>query len=423
MFTTSSRRRMKMMTKIAQKNKIQSNAVELSKIHRFLCLEWATGSGKTLGALKIAKNILKENPKAVGYLICKESTHKKNWLEDIKKHKMVNVGKTMKTVLYASLKNQKIKADYVILDECHALTPKRIEALKNILQRGTKLIFLSATIPDEKKYLMNELCKKIHYNIITLNQAFKLKLLPEPSLMVHGIRLSSEIVDGRMWEFTARKSKDGHIVRCSHEGMFNAMKKHKKTVGIVCQGSEQQLYDAMTNQMSYYYELSQDMNIAYPIRTGCRNKYLNIASSRKKFLAEVKTRYVKSLVGEFRISKSRFICFTGSIKQVKEVSQGNAVHSGNEENFNQDLIDCFNRLECDELFAVKMLREGINLTQIEKGVITQLDSGIGSFFQMLGRCLRHEFPELHLFVIKGTQDEVYFNNSMKGFNQKYVTWV
>ena len=70
-----------------------------------------------------------------------------------------------------------------------------------------------------------------------------------------------------------------------------------------------------------------------------------------------------------------------------------------------------------------MLREGINLTQIEKGVITQLDSGIGSFFQMLGRCLRHEFPELHLFVIKGTQDEVYFNNSMKGFNQKYVTWV
>ena len=387
MFKTSTRRRMKMMNKIAQKNKIQAN------------------------------------PSAVGYLICKESTHKKNWLDDIKKHNMVNVGKTMKTVLYASLKNQKIKADYVILDECHALTPKRIEALKNILQRGTKLIFLSATIPDEKKYLMNELCKKIHYNIITLNQAFKLKLLPEPSLMAHGIRLSSEIVDGRMWEFTARKSKDGHIVRCSHEGMFNAMKKHKKTVGIVCQGSEQELYDAMTNQMSYYYELSQDMNIAYPIRTGCRNKYLNIASSRKKFLAEVKTRYVKSLVGEFRNSKSRFICFTGSIKQVKEVSQGNAVHSGNEENFNQDLIDCFNRLECDELFAVKMLREGINLTQIEKGVITQLDSGIGSFFQMLGRCLRHEFPELHLFVIKGTQDEVYFNNSMKGFNQKYVTWV
>jgi superfamily II DNA or RNA helicase len=412
-----------MMNKIAQKNKIQSNAVELSKKHRFLCLEWATGSGKTLGSLKVAKNIVKDNPDAVGYLICKESTHKKNWLEDIKKHNMVKVGKTMKTVLYASLKNQKIKADYIILDECHALTPKRVASMQSILQRNTRIIFLSATIPDDKKVLMNDFCGyKIHYDIISLNEAFKLKLLPEPKLVVHGVRLSNKIVNGRLWDFTARKSKDGNIVKCTHEGMFNAMKKHKKTVGIVCQGTEQQLYDAMTNQMSYYYELSQDMTIAYPIRTGCRNKYLNIASSRKKFLAEVKTRYVKSLVEEFRVTNSRFICFTGSIKQVKEVSKGNAVHSGNDENFNQDLIDCFNRLECNELFAVKMLREGINLTQIEKGVITQLDSGIGSFFQMLGRCLRHEFPELHLFVIKGTQDEVYFNNSMKGFNQKYVTW-
>ena len=67
---------------------------------------------------------------------------------------------------------------------------------------------------------------------------------------------------------------------------------------------------------------------------------------------------------------------------------------------NDELIDCFNRLECDELFAVKMLREGVNLTQIEKGIITQLDSKIGSFFQMLGRCLRYEFPEMHLLVIQ-----------------------
>ena len=412
-----------MTTKIAQKNKIQANAVALSIKHRFLCLEWATGSGKTLGALKIAKNIVKDNPDAIGYLICKESTHKKNWLEDIKKHKMVKVGKTMKTVLYASLKNQKIKADYVILDECHALTPKRIEALRNILKRGTKLIFLSATIPDEKKYLMNELCKKVHYDTISLNQAFKLKLLPEPSLMVHGIGLSDKIVNDKLWEFKMRKSKGKITKYCSHKDLFITLKKYPKDIGVVAQGTEQETYNLMTKQMSYYYDLSQDMSIVYPIRTGCRNKYLNIASSRKKFLAEVKTRYVKSLVDEFRAINSRFICFTGSIKQVKEVSQGNAVHSGNEENFNQDLIDCFNRLECDELFAVKMLREGVNLTQIEKGIITQLDSGIGSFFQMLGRCLRHDFPELHLFVIEGTQDEVYFNNSMKGLDQKYVTWV
>ena len=69
-----------------------------------------------------------------------------------------------------------------------------------------------------------------------------------------------------------------------------------------------------------------------------------------------------------------------------------------------------------------MLREGVNLTQIERGIITQLDSEIGSFFQMLGRCLRHEFPEMHLIVLQDTQDVVYFNKSMKNFNKDFITW-
>ncbi len=411
--------------KINPKDLIQSKAVKLSVKHRFLCLEWSTGTGKTLASLKIVNEILKENPKANGYLICKESTHKKNWASDIKKHKMVKAGNAMKTILYASLKNQKDKADFVVLDECHALTPLRVKHLRNILQRGTKLIFLSATIPLEKKQLINELCKNVKYYTISLSKAFDLKLLPEPSLVIHKIHLSDTIVSGKQWEYVARKPKDkksGLYKYCSHENMFNTMKNTKKIWGIICKGTEQQHYDALTKQMSYYYELSQDHTIPYPVRTGCRNKYLNIASSRKKFIAEVKTRYVKDIVEEFRSDNSRFICFTGSIKQVKEIGADSAVHSKNSSEVNQHLIDCFNNLECTELFAVKMLREGVNLTQIERGIITQLDSGIGSFFQMLGRCLRHEFPEMHLLVIQDTQDEVYFRKSMEDFNQKYVTW-
>jgi superfamily II DNA or RNA helicase len=404
------------------KNKIQSNAVKLSLKHRFLCLEWCTGTGKTLASLKIITEILKSNPRAKGYLICKESTHKKNWMSDIKKHKKSKAGKAMKTILYASLKNQKEKADFVVLDECHALTPLRITHLRNILQKGTRIIFLSATITDEKKQLMNDLCKKIHYDVISLNKAFELNLLPEPSLVVHRIHLNKELVRGKLWEYRARKSKTDVDVYCSHKDMFMTMKRTLKTNGVICQGTEQEHYDALTKQMSYYYELSQDMKLPYPVRTGCRNKYLNIASSRKKFIAEVKTQNVKDLVKEFRLDNSRFICFTGSIKQVKELGSDSAVHSKNSNDTNQELIDCFNNLECSELFAVKMLREGINLTNIERGIITQLDSGIGSFFQMLGRCLRHEFPEMHLLVVQDTQDEVYFKKSMNNFNKKYITW-
>ena len=55
------------MNKHEQKDKIQANAVELSKKNRFLCLEWCTGSGKTRASLKIVKNMLKDNPDLKGY--------------------------------------------------------------------------------------------------------------------------------------------------------------------------------------------------------------------------------------------------------------------------------------------------------------------------------------------------------------------
>ena len=414
------------MEKKNSKDTIQEKAVELSKLHRFICLEWSTGTGKTLGSLKIVKSMLQNNPSYKGYLVCKESTHKKNWKEDMTKHGMDEVDNSMKTILYASLKNQKDKADFIILDECHALTPKRIEALLNIVKSNTRIIFLSATIPDEKKFLMNRFCgNRIHYYKITLNDAFDLKLLPEPSLIVHRMQLNENIVRGKKWEFVARKPQDKKstkYVYCSHQTMYKVMKETNKEYGVICYGTEKEHYDALTKQMSYYYDLTQDYSIGEQIRFGCRNKYLNIASNRKKFIAEVKTLKVASLVEEFRDNKDRFICFTGSIKQVQELGSESSVHSKNSPEKNQEIVDCFNNLECNELFAVKMLREGVNLTRIEKGIITQLDSGIGSFFQMLGRCLRYELPEMHLLVIQDTQDMVYFKKSMNNFNEKYITW-
>jgi len=406
-----------------QRDIIQKKALKLSRVHRFLCLEWSTGAGKTKAALDIAQDLLDNNPNAVGYLVCKESTHKKNWLSDMQKHGKDNIQDSLKTILYASLKNQNKPADFVILDECHALTPKRIQYLRQILQKGTRIIFLSATIPDEKKDLMNVLCKKVHYNKISLNKAFDIGLLPRPSLVIHSIHLNDEITD-KVWEFVAKKAKGGgdKYIKCTHSDMYANLKSLPKGCGLICTGSEKEHYDALTNQMAYYEQLSNKQGVPYEVRKGCRFKYLNIASNRKKFIAEVKTLTVKKLVEEFRNDESRFICFTGSIKQVEELGSSSAIHSKNTNDHNQEMIDCFNNLECNELFAVKMLREGVNLTNIERGIITQLDSGIGSFYQMLGRCLRHEFPEMHLILLQGTQDVKYFKRSMKDFNEDYITW-
>lgn len=379
--------------------------------------------GKTLGSAKIIEDIISKNSSAKGYLVCKENTHKKNWKDDFIKHGKESLLDNTKTILYASLHKETEKADYVILDECHALTPKRIKALKKILQKNVRIIFLSATIPQVKKDLMIGLCKKIHFYKIDLNRALELGLLPVPKLIVHRIHLMKRI-DGKIWEYTVRKPKKGSkvIKYCKHKDLKKTMKMAKKNHGIVCRGSEKEYYDQATSQMAYYESLSKNYLIPRDVRIGCRNKYLNISTVRKRFIAEVKSNRLKALVDVFRMLDYRFICFTGSVKQANEIGAKSAVHSKNSKEVNQDLIDCFNRKECSELFAVKMLRESVNLTDIEKGVITQLDSGIGSFYQMLGRSLRHEFPEMHLFVVQNTQDVKYFDKSMEGFNKDYLEY-
>jgi superfamily II DNA or RNA helicase len=404
------------------RNKIQLKAVALSKSNQHLCLEWSTGVGKTLAAVKIVEEILIGNPRAKGYLVCKESTHKKNWKEDIHKHGKSGVLENINILLYASLSKCKFKADFVVLDECHGLTPTRIKHLRKVLSPGTKIILLSATIPTDKKMLISRLCKRVHYHTITLGQAIDLKLLPEPKLIVHKLYLKDQ-VEGKLWDFEYRKAKGKCLTTkyCSHKDLYQTLKYTPKEFRIVCQGTELEYYNAVTKMMGYYQDLSNSEEVDYNVRNGCHNKFLNLAITRKKFIAEVKTERAKELVDRFRDNNSRFICFAGSIDQINEIGSNGAIHSKNNKKKNQELIDCFNNKDCSELFAVKMLRESVNLTNIEKGIIIQLDSEIGSFYQMLGRCLRHEFPEMHVMVIMKTKDEEYIRKSMKNFNKKYIT--
>ena len=176
-----------------QRTILQNKAVALSKLHRSLALEYSTGCGKTLAAMRIVEDIIKDNPDAVGVLVCKESNHLNNWCEDITKHNKNHIWMSLGSILYASLHRLNTGyLDYIILDECHALTDKRVDALKRLIGPNTKLIFLSATIPYEKKILVQQVAKGTpHYDSITLVNAIDMGLLPSPKVIVHNASLVS----------------------------------------------------------------------------------------------------------------------------------------------------------------------------------------------------------------------------------------
>ena len=327
------------------KDELQDKAVALVQDHKHICLEWATGCGKSLGAIRMVDALTTERV----VLVCKESTHLNNWEAELDKHGYAQY----ESILYASAHKLKGKIDVLILDEVHALTWKRVVALQQFILGGARVIALSATILPEKRYLLEQLCGGVvKYAQVSLAQAIHLGLLPKPRIYVHTIELDIK-----------QRAKYMNIER----------------------------------KMNYFRE--QEMWAPLKI-TGLK---------RKKLTSSFKTDKAIDIVDNFRHSNQRFVCFAADINQANEIARGVVICSQVTRKENARLIQMFNKEESDELFAVKMLRESVNLTKIANGLIVQLDSKALSFYQMLGRCLRHDTPQMHMIVVKGTMDEITFN--------------
>jgi superfamily II DNA or RNA helicase len=67
-----------------------------------------------------------------------------------------------------------------------------------------------------------------------------------------------------------------------------------------------------------------------------------------------------------------------------------------------------------------MITEGMNLTDIQTGIIVQLDGKERLFVQKFGRSLRAEDPVTFIFYFKDTQDEVYLKTALENVDAKYI---
>ena len=67
-----------------------------------------------------------------------------------------------------------------------------------------------------------------------------------------------------------------------------------------------------------------------------------------------------------------------------------------------------------------MITEGMNLTDIQVGIIVQLDGKERLFIQKFGRSMRAEDPVSFIFYYKDTQDENYLKNALENIDSKYV---
>lgn len=400
------------------KDELQIQSLSLIKLSNRVALQWCTGLGKSKMAIDMANYLADKEFEEYGeplnvLLVVAETAHKSNWKIEFDRWGLKTDSVVMEC--YASLKKYRNSYwDLVIFDEAHHLgSDLRMDVLTEL--HAQNIILLSATLPDQVMQAVTGVFGEFVTSKVTLKEAIEWGILPQPKVYLIPLTLDSTYPNCTIIEEWGKKEKRV-TYKCKFHDRWEYLKNKDKypnvTLEISC--TQQQKYDYLSDQFEYwrsqFFRTRQEFT---------KNKWLQVGSKRKRFLGESKTDEVRLLL--HKIQGKRFICFCTSIEQAELLGGKNAIHSKKDNSL--DIIDDFNTKKIDNLFAVGMLQEGQNLTDIEAGVIVQLDGQERAFVQKFGRSLRATDPIQFIFYYKDTRDTEYLENVLEGINKEYITEV
>lgn len=393
------------------KTTLQEMAVKSLVENKRVALQWATGVGKGYTAVKAIKEIKPTNV----LIVVAETAHKKNWAEEIEKAGGVDFTVTQITIeCYASLKKySKTSWDMVILDEAHHVgSDIRLEAFSSM--KCNMILVLSATLDVELLQCLDMIFGKFISIKIGIQESIDEGYLPEPKICLIPLELDYIHRTETIEESWGKSAKRNTIV-CQTMKESWSYRKNKKmfpNTKLIIKCTEYEKYHYLTEQMDFWMKryISTRQEVF-------KTKALQLGSKRKAYLGGIKTPYVLRLMESLK--SKRYICFCTDILQADVLGGDNAIHS--KKSNNQQIIDAFNDGKKNSLFAVGMAQEGMNLNDIQAGVIVQLDGKERAFIQKFGRTLRAKNPVQYIFYYKFTQDEKWLNNDLEGIDKKFIS--
>lgn len=369
-------------------------AKELFNKSGAILLNWATGLGKTLASLRL----LGEDNRIV--VLCQELSHIKNWKEELKKH---GLELNIEFYTYASMHKVEGENYDLILDESHwCMSDLRQERLAKL--NYNRIVLLSASMEPMDIGTMIQVIPGLKIHTVDMQEAIDGGVLPDPEINVLELELDTIT---KQYLHYAKRGVNGPVFTCTYGTFFKTLKKARehKNYYVVCACTEKQKYDLLKGEADSIKRKAFHNERLWNVY---KHKILEI----KRFLASIKTNRVEAVMEMLRSQGERFIVFGSSIDQAKQLSDI-SIHSENSEKVNQSILEDFNNQVTDEIVTVKMLRESINLTDIDSGVIVQIDNKKRSPVQMIGRILRGKNPKIYIMAFVNTIDDDYIRNHLK----------
>lgn len=356
------------------RDELQRMAVFQLKNERRLILQWATGCGKSLVAIRF----IYRNPSMRTLILVPEQNNIQNWEDEFKKFDVSRGNVTIQC--YASFKKYKdTKWDFLVFDEMpHLDTEKRLAICRSV--SADYILALGAVIDDDERNSMESVYGQFYKHVISLSRAIALGILPTPKVTVLHMQLDD--TDKKFWlngrSYTAL-------------GYYGELK--KKVDGTV---------SAFNNNANKYNKM----------------RMLSAGSERKRFLGSQKEIILKRLCDSLEGKGKRFLCFCSSIEQAEKLGGEKAFTSKSPKSF--DHLNKFNNHEIDSLYVVGKLIEGQNLKDIDCGIIGQLGGTQRITVQECGRILRSTNPEIYIPIFDDTKDNDFLYTLTSSIPREYI---
>lgn len=401
------------------RTEIQDVCKDFKELDCNVCLFWAPRVGKT----KATINMLRFDSEKT--LICSNTELiRDNWTRDFKE---LNIEESsVKSICYASLKNQNPEWDTIVCDEADLVSENYAEYISNLSPK--RIIFLTGTPTLRFTGILDGMTSVTGLPTIKwrigFDKAIKWGILPEPKIVCLALALRNEKRD-QLYYKSKDKAKKNTVISYSD---FLSMDKFDRFAraakeNFLIQCSEVEYHKMIVSDMDYWNQTKKDPMRKVP-DVIILNKLKQLGLERKKFFAQKKLRYLNRMVDYFKLQEKRLLIFANSIEQAETVdleNEGfNVIHSKKK---NTDALLRFNSSAACRLIAVGMLDRGIEIRNIDASIILQVSASDASITQKASRNLLDDSPFLILPYYKDTKDEEWVKSFVSKFDSKYVQWL
>lgn len=357
----------------------EAERIALSSVMKYkkTILELPTGFGKTKLSLQCIQNHIDENniknPKIL--ILVAKRVHIDTWKDEINKWQLLNKYNN-KIICYNSMVHECGKIyDYIIMDECHHLSDMRKQYLHDIVVTH-RLLGSSATLSkDIKEYF------RFHgANIIQcrIKSAIEDEVLPQPKIIKVALELDNKTVCCKVKQFNRELTT-----------------------------TQRGAYKIMSKEIEWYKN-----KFMHTGNQRIKTIWLRKCKARLIWLSEQKEVILKHLLSSYK--DRRTIIFCASIDQAERLCH-NSITTRNKKA--AETLDKFNKKKINQVSAVDILNEGVNLIDCQVGILGIMNATDIMYRQKIGRLLRHEHPIVLLPYYKDTREEEIVNDILETYKE------